>query len=207
MGLGGFPAEDEQYLGMLGMHGTYEANMSMHNADVILALGARFDDRVTNTPSKFCPNAKIVHVDIDPASISKTVSADVPIVGPVKSVLEDMNKQLEEMLAKGEVKQDKAEPWVSGWKQIKEWRGYAWSYGLIHVTILQRILIKPQEAIETLWRVTNGEAFVCSDVGQHQMFAAQYYRFNKPRRWINSGGLGTMGFGLPSAMGAKLGLS
>lgn len=202
MGLGGYPAEDRQYVGMLGMHGTYEANNTMHHSDVILALGARFDDRVTNTPSKFCPTAKIIHVDIDPASISKTVTADVPIVGPVKTVLQDMLKQLDEMVVKKEAVQDQAaiKEW---WKQIDQWRE---AHGLWFKPRyeLNTGKIKPQQVIEAIHKATNGEAFVCSDVGQHQMFAAQYYRFNKPRHWINSGGLGTMGFGLPSAMGVKL---
>lgn len=202
MGLGGYPATDRQYLGMLGMHGTYEANNAMHYADVILALGARFDDRVTNTPSKFCPHAKIIHVDIDPASISKTIAVDVPIVGPVKTVLEDMIKQLDELVTKSQVVQDKVaiEEW---WKQINDWRE---AHGLWFKPrySLNSPHIKPQQVIETLYKVTRGDAFVTSDVGQHQMFAAQYYRFDKPRRWINSGGLGTMGFGLPSAMGVKL---
>lgn len=202
MGLGGFPAEDPQYVGMLGMHGTVEANNAMHHADVIISLGARFDDRVTNTPSKFCPYAKIIHVDIDPASISKTIAADVPIVGPVDSVLEDMNKQLNDMLAKGEIKQDK-QALSDWWKTIDQWRE---KYGMWVKPRyeLDSGKIKPQQVIETLCRLTHGDAFIASDVGQHQMFAAQYYKFNKPRRWLNSGGLGTMGFGLPAAMGAKL---
>ena len=202
MGLGAFPATHPQFIGMLGMHGTIEANKSMHEADVILALGARFDDRVTNTPSKFCPNAKIIHVDIDPASISKTVNADVPIVGPLKSVITDMISQLDDLMEKKEVVQDVValDTW---WNKINAWRE---QYGLWVKPRydLDSGMIKPQQVIEELWRATNGEAYVCSDVGQHQMFAAQYYRFDHPRRWINSGGLGTMGFGLPSAMGVKL---
>ena len=196
MGLGGFPGTDRQFLGMLGMHGSYTANMAMHNADVIFAVGARFDDRVVNGPAKFCPNAKIIHVDIDPASISKMIKADVPIVGPVDSVLSEMLGILKEI---GE-QPDKAalDAW---WKQIDEWRGngemFPYDKGDGNV-------IKPQKVIETLCEVTHGDAFVTSDVGQHQMFAAQYYRFNKPNRWINSGGLGTMGFGFPAAMGVKL---
>ncbi|NRB40929.1 MAG: acetolactate synthase 3 large subunit [Pseudomonadales bacterium] len=202
MGLGAYPASDDAYLGMLGMHGTYEANNAMHHSDVILALGARFDDRVTNTPAKFCPGAKIIHVDIDPASISKTVRADVPIVGPVKSVLEDMLQQLAEMQDKGEVTRDQValDTWM---QQISQWRE-AQGLWVKPRYELDSGKIKPQQVIEALCRVTKGEAFVCSDVGQHQMFAAQYYQFNKPRRWINSGGLGTMGFGLPAAMGVKL---
>jgi acetolactate synthase I/II/III large subunit len=202
MGLGGYPATDRQFVGMLGMHGTYEANNAMHHSDMILALGARFDDRVTNTPSKFCPNAKIIHVDIDPASISKTISADVPIVGPVKAVLEDMIKQLDEMLVKKLVQQDK-EALDAWWQQIDQWREEQGLWIKPRYDVNSG-LIKPQQVIDSLYHITNGEAFVTSDVGQHQMFAAQYYRFDKPRRWINSGGLGTMGFGLPSAMGVKL---
>ena len=201
MGLGAFPATDRQFLGMLGMHGFYEANMAMHHSDVILAIGARFDDRVTNTVSKFCPGAKIIHVDVDPASISKTVPADVPIVGPVQSVLEEMLVQIGVLQEKESDLPDQAalERW---WKQIDEWRGKhgLWTgrrYG-------ESKMIMPQQVIESLYRVTGGNAYVTSDVGQHQMFAAQYYRFDQPRRWINSGGLGTMGFGLPAAMGVKL---
>jgi len=201
MGLGAYPGTDRQFLGMLGMHGFYEANMAMDEADVVLAIGARFDDRVTNTPSKFCPNAKIIHVDIDPASISKTITADVPIVGPVDSVLSDMLELLAEARREGS-DTDKAAI-AQWWKKIDGWREHA---GLWHKPRYDTSshLIKPQFAIETLFKVTKGEAFVTSDVGQHQMFAAQYYRFDKPRRWINSGGLGTMGFGLPAAMGVKL---
>lgn len=197
MGLGAYPGTDRQFVGMLGMHGFVEANFAMHHADVILAVGARFDDRVTNTPGKFCPNAKIIHVDIDPAAISKTVVADVPIVGPVDSVLNEML----EILASTEEKQDgKAlEEW---WRQINEWRE---RYGIL-VKPRYRTdgdMIMPEEVISTLFEVTKGDAYVTSDVGQHQMFAAQYYPFDKPRRWINSGGLGTMGFGLPAAMGVQ----
>lgn len=202
MGLGGYPGNDEQFLGMLGMHGTYEANNAMHHADVILALGARFDDRVTNTPSKFCPSAKIIHVDIDPASISKTVPIDIPIVGLAKTVLTDMLAILPEIADNNKVDQFK-ESLSEWWQQINLWRE---NYGLWYAPRYDTTseLIKPQEVIDTLYQVTKGEAFVCSDVGQHQMFSAQYYRFAKPRRWINSGGLGTMGFGLPAAMGCKL---
>jgi acetolactate synthase I/II/III large subunit len=201
MGLGAFAASDRQFLGMLGMHGFYEANMAMHHADVVLAIGARFDDRVTNTVSKFCPGAKIIHVDIDPAAISKTVNADVPIVGPVDSVVSDMLELIAEARREGgEIDKAALATW---WQQIDDWRGYA---GLWHKPRYDTDspLIKPQWAIETLHKVTNGDAFITSDVGQHQMFAAQYYRFDKPRRWINSGGLGTMGFGFPAAMGVKL---
>ena len=196
MGLGGYPGTDRQFLGMLGMHGSYTANLAMHHADVIVAVGARFDDRVINGASKFCPNAKIIHVDIDPASISKTIKADIPIVGPVDSVMTEMVAILKEI---GEqLNQDALSSW---WKQIEEWRGgrimFPYDKG-------DGSIIKPQTVIETLSEVTGGDAFVTSDVGQHQMFAAQYYRFNKPNRWINSGGLGTMGFGFPAAMGVKL---
>ena len=196
MGLGGYPGTDRQFLGMLGMHGSYTANLAMHHADVILAVGARFDDRVINGASKFCPNAKIIHVDIDPASISKTIKADIPIVGPVDSVMTEMVAILKEI---GE--QLNKDALASWWKQIEEWRGgrimFPYDKG-------DGSIIKPQTVIETLSEVTGGDAFVTSDVGQHQMFAAQYYRFNKPNRWINSGGLGTMGFGFPAAMGVKL---
>lgn len=202
MGLGAYPGEDRQFIGMLGMHGFYEANNAMHHSDMILAIGARFDDRVTNTIAKFCPDATIVHVDVDPASISKTVRSDVPIVGPVDAVLAEMLQQVKESLASGEYTIDK-EAIAAWWERIDAWRA---EHGLWHAPRYQDDsgLIKPQEVIEEMWRLTKGEAFVCSDVGQHQMFAAQYYRFNKPRRWINSGGLGTMGFGLPAAMGIKL---
>jgi acetolactate synthase-1/2/3 large subunit len=201
MGLGAYPGGDRQFLGMLGMHGFYEANMAMHNADVILAIGARFDDRVTNTPGKFCPSAKIIHIDIDPASISKTIAADVPIVGPCDSVLHDMLELVNELRRDGTDTDKQA--LTSWWQQIDEWREHAGLWVRPRYDTSTN-LIKPQEAIDMLYRVTNGDAFVTSDVGQHQMFAAQYYRFNKPRRWINSGGLGTMGFGLPAAMGVKL---
>jgi acetolactate synthase-1/2/3 large subunit len=174
----------------------------MHHSDVILAIGARFDDRVTNTPSKFCPGAKIIHIDIDPTSIAKTIAVDIPIVGPVQSVLTDMIKQLADNRAKEPSLPDAA-ALQSWWQQIDEWRE---NHGIYHSPRYDTDtdLIKPQQVIEALHRVTGGDAFITSDVGQHQMFAAQYYRFNKPRRWINSGGLGTMGFGLPAAMGVKL---
>jgi len=196
MGLGAYPATDPQFLGMLGMHGTYEANMAMSEADVILAVGARFDDRVTNSDvSKFCPNATILHVDIDPASISKTVTAHVPIVGPVVPVLEEMLEQVKA----SKIKID-AEALAAWWKKIDHWR----ERDSLGVTPAEGEMIKPQQVIQALYKVTNGEAYVTSDVGQHQMFAAQYYHFDLPRRWINSGGLGTMGFGLPAAMGVQL---
>lgn len=194
MGLGGYPGTDRQFVGMLGMHGSYEANMTMHHSDLILAVGARFDDRVTNATEKFCPTAKIIHIDVDPASISKTIRADVPIVGAAKLVLEDMVQ-----LFKATKKTVDQVALASWWKQIDEWRE---RHGGRFLTDSE--LMKPQQVIEMLSKVTNGDAYVCSDVGQHQMFAAQYYKFNKPNRWINSGGLGTMGFGLPAAMGVKL---
>ena len=201
MGLGAYPGDDRQFLGMLGMHGLYEANMAMHHSDVILAVGARFDDRVTNTVDKFCPGAKIIHIDIDPTSISKIVSADIPIVGPVKTVLAELIKQVESLQEKDSSLTD-VDALARWWSQIDEWRA---SHGLLTARRYgESDLIMPQQVIESLYRVTQGEAFVTSDVGQHQMFAAQYYRFNKPRRWINSGGLGTMGFGLPAAIGVKL---
>jgi len=196
MGLGGYPGSDRQFLGMLGMHGSYPANLAMHHSDVILAVGARFDDRVINGATRFCPNAKIIHVDIDPASISKTIKADVPIVGPVDSVLTEMVAVVRELSEKPH-----AESQAAWWKQIEEWRGgremFPYDKG-------DGSIIKPQTVIETLYDVTAGDAYITSDVGQHQMFAAQYYRYDKPNRWINSGGLGTMGFGFPAAMGVKL---
>lgn len=197
MGLGAYPGSDRQFLGMLGMHGTFEANTAMHHADVILAVGARFDDRVTNTPSKFCPNAKVIHIDIDPASISKTVQADIPIVGAVDSVLTEMISLVES--AESELDQTVLEDW---WKQIENWRDRHGLYTRPRYETDTEML-KPQEVISMLHEVTKGDAIVTSDVGQHQMFAAQYYKFDQPRRWINSGGLGTMGFGLPAAMGAQ----
>ncbi len=194
MGLGAYPATDKQFIGMLGMHGTYEANMAMHESDVIIAIGARFDDRVTGKLDLFCPYAKIIHIDVDPASISKTVRVDIPIVGDVKPVLEQMLELIKENQKKPSKKA--LELW---WHQIGQWQA---------VNCLQydreSALIKPQYVIEQLYEVTKGDAYVTSDVGQHQMWAAQYYRFDKPRRWINSGGLGTMGFGMPAAIGVKL---
>ncbi len=192
MGLGGYPATDKQFIGMLGMHGTYEANMSMHNTDLLIAVGARFDDRVTGNIEKFCPQAKIIHVDVDPSSISKNVQVDLPIVGDVKEVLGEMVGLLKQQAALDEARLG------SWWEQIEGWRcedclAYKNDDGLIH----------PQYVLQELYKVTHGDAYIVSDVGQHQMFAAQYYQFDKPRRWINSGGLGTMGFGLPAAMGAQ----
>ena len=195
MGLGAYPASDPQFLGMLGMHGTYEANMAMHHCDVLLCAGARFDDRVTNSDvSKFCPDATILHIDIDPASISKTVSADIPIVGPVASVLEDMIAEVE----RGKAGPD-PEALKAWWEQINRWR----EKDSLRIPEPENGLIKPQQVVKLVHELTGGDAYVSSDVGQHQMFAAQYYGFDKPRRWINSGGLGTMGFGLPAAMGAQ----
>jgi len=194
MGLGSYPSNDKLFVGMLGMHGTYEANMGMHECDVLIAIGARFDDRVTGKIATFCPHAKIIHIDVDPASISKTVTVDVPIVGQVEPVLTTMIELLSESHQQPD--QDALAKW---WKQIEEWRALeCLSYDR------NSNKIKPQYVIEQLHEVTGGDAFVTSDVGQHQMWAAQYYRFSKPRRWINSGGLGTMGFGLPAAIGAAI---
>jgi len=192
MGLGAFPGSDRQCLGMLGMHGTYEANMAMHHSDLILAVGARFDDRVTNHVKKFCPNARIIHIDIDPASISKTIMADVPIVGAVEPVLTEMLAQLPQAATPDAAALD------GWWQQIEEWRAY---HGLRYEAPKPGEM-KPQQVVEMLYKVTEGKAIVTSDVGQHQMFAALYYKYDRPRQWINSGGLGTMGFGLPAAMGA-----
>lgn len=202
MGLGAFPGSDPQFLGMLGMHGFYEANMAMHHSDVILAVGARFDDRVTNTVDKFCPGAKIIHIDVDPAAISKTVAADIPIVGPVKAVLADLLAALRSLQERADEALPDAGALDRWWTQIDEWRE---QHGLwTGRRFAESEHIMPQEVIRSLYRVTQGKAFVTSDVGQHQMFAAQYYKFDEPRRWINSGGLGTMGFGLPAALGVKL---
>jgi acetolactate synthase-1/2/3 large subunit len=199
MGLGAFPGTDKQFLGMLGMHGTFEANNAMHHSDLVFAIGARFDDRITNTVSKFCPYAEIIHLDIDPASISKTVKADVPIVGPVDTVLDEMIKLLEpEVAARSEKQQQMLKEW---WEQIEGWR----KQDCLAVNRDEsEDIIKPQEAVQAVYKATNGKAYVTSDVGQHQMFAAQYYPFDAPRKWINSGGLGTMGFGLPAAMGVQV---
>lgn len=195
MGLGAYSCDGEQFIGMLGMHGTYEANMAMHHSDVILAVGARFDDRVTNNTAKFCPDATIIHIDIDPASISKTISADIPIVGSVHQVLTDMLAQLNKL--KEGVDGEALKSW---WERINEWR----AKDCLKYDVTDSEKMKPQQVVEMLCKVTNGDAIVTSDVGQHQMFAAQYYKFKRPRQWINSGGLGTMGFGLPSAMGAQV---
>ena len=194
MGLGGFPSTDDQFLGMLGMHGTYEANMAMQDCDVLLAVGARFDDRVTGDTSKFCPSAKIIHVDIDPSSISKIIEVDLSLVGETSKILKSLNKAITPHLSK--INKTSLKKW---WKIINKWR----SKNCLSYKKSNKI-IKPQSVIETLYDVTKGNAFVTSDVGQHQMWAAQYYKFDKPNRWINSGGLGTMGFGLPAAMGAQL---
>ena len=194
MGLGAYPASDKQFVGMLGMHGTYEANMGMHGCDVLIAIGARFDDRVTGNLDKFCPYAKIIHIDVDPASISKNVKVDIPIVGEVFEVLNDLNKAM----AATEQKPN-ASALQKWWQQIDEWR----EQDCLKYDRESKI-IKPQMVIEEMHKVSKGDAFITSDVGQHQMFAAQYYGFDKPRRWINSGGLGTMGFGLPAAMGVQL---
>ena len=199
MGLGAFPGTDKQYLGMLGMHGTFEANNAMHHSDLVFAIGARFDDRITNTVSKFCPDAAIIHIDIDPTSISKIVIADVPIVGPVKSVLEEMIKQLEpELPSRSDKKLKALGDW---WERIEGWRK---KDCLAIIKDERSTVIKPQEVVQAVYKVTEGKAYVTSDVGQHQMFAAQYYPFDEPRKWINSGGLGTMGFGLPAAMGVQV---
>ncbi len=199
MGLGAYPAADKYFMGMLGMHGTYQANMAMHNADVILAIGARFDDRITNTPSLFAPKAHIIHIDVDPASISKIINADIPIVGQVKESLAALIKEIKR--SKLKIDSDALDSWNA---QIASWRK---THGLNHDLYLQKTkskMIIPQVVVQELYHATKGNAYVTSDVGQHQMFVAQYYHFNKPRRWINSGGLGTMGFGLPAAMGVKL---
>ena len=190
MGLGAYPGTDKLSLGMLGMHGTYEANMAMHDSDCVVAIGSRFDDRITGNIEKFCPTAKFIHIDIDPSQISKNVVADIPIVGQTKQVLQALIDELEDK------KLADISKW---WSQINEWRkvdslAYTKKSGVI----------KPQTVIEMLYEVTKGKAIVTSDVGQHQMWAAQYYLFDEPRQWINSGGLGTMGFGLPAAMGAKI---
>jgi acetolactate synthase-1/2/3 large subunit len=195
MGLGGLSGTHDQFIGMLGMHGTLEANKTMANADVILALGVRFDDRVTNNVEKFCPNATIIHVDIDPTSISKTINAHVPVVGLVEIVMQQLIDELKEINFTPD--KDALSLW---WQQINLWRNVkSLSYQQD-----ENEKIKPQRVVEAMYKITNGEAYVCSDVGQHQMFAAQHYPFAKPRQWINSGGLGTMGFGLPAAMGVKL---
>ncbi len=199
MGLGGYPGTDRQYLGMLGMHGTFEANTAMHHADVIFAIGARFDDRVTNDLDKFCPHATIIHVDVDPTSISKNIDAHIPIVGTCTSVLDEMNSLSEQMAIEPD-----AEAIAEWWVQLDQWRADKGIYTASRYEESSGNCIKPQDVIKMLYKITNGEAIITTDVGQHQMFAAQYYLFDKPRTWINSGGLGTMGFGLPAAMGCQL---
>ncbi|HHE3640258.1 TPA: acetolactate synthase 3 large subunit [Pasteurella multocida] len=194
MGLGAYPSSDKQFLGMLGMHGTYEANNAMHHSDLILGIGVRFDDRTTNNLAKYCPHAKVIHIDIDPTSISKNVLASIPIVGSAEKVINEFLALLEDdNLLKSKTALDE---W---WQQIDEWKA-------VKCLSFQRdeAVIKPQQVMEVVYRLTQGEAYVASDVGQHQMFAALHYPFNQPRRWINSGGLGTMGFGLPAALGVKL---
>jgi len=199
MGLGAYPATGDRFIGMLGMHGTYEANMAMHNSDLILAVGARFDDRITNDPAQFALGAKKIHIDIDPASLSKIIKVDVPIVGSAKSCLRQLLSELKKKESK--LDKEKIKPWLN---QIQDWRN---EHGLNH-DMLQNPSpsgkILPQQVIQSLYKETKGKAYITSDVGQHQMFAAQYYHFDKPRQWINSGGLGTMGFGLPAAMGVQL---
>ena len=199
MGLGVYPASKKRFMGMLGMHGTYQSNMAMHNADLIIAIGARFDDRITNTPDLFAPNAKIIHFDVDQSSVSKIIEANIAVFGQVKNSLREINKQLKEKI--NLIDKSKIEPWLD---QIDEWTSL---HGLNHELYKETSdnnMIMPQSVVQHVYQITNGSAFVTSDVGQHQMFAAQYYHFDKPRYWINSGGLGTMGFGLPAAMGVKL---
>ncbi|NYA48582.1 acetolactate synthase 3 large subunit [Haemophilus haemolyticus] len=193
MGLGAYPSTDKQFLGMLGMHGTFEANTAMHESDLILGIGVRFDDRTTNNLEKYCPNAKVIHIDIDPTSISKNVPAAIPIVGNAKNVLEEFLSLLNE---EGLKSQTDLESW---WQEINQWKAkkcleFDRTSGVI----------KPQQVMEAVYRFTKGQAYVASDVGQHQMFAALHYPFDEPRHWINSGGAGTMGFGLPVALGVKL---
>ena len=198
MGLGVYPATDKSFLGMLGMHGTYQANMAMHNADLIIAIGARFDDRITNTPKLFAPNAKIVHLDVDYSSVSKIIEANIAVFGQVKDSLKEIINMIE--AKKHLIDSSKLQPWIN---EINEWRQL---HGLNHKMYLENSdenSILPQAVVQHVYQITNGKAFVTSDVGQHQMFAAQYYHFDEPRKWINSGGLGTMGFGLPAAMGVK----
>ena len=193
MGLGAFPGTHRQFIGMLGMHGTYEANMAMHECDVLIAIGARFDDRVTGDLGSFCPDATIIHIDIDPSSISKNVQVDLPIVGGVGKVLGELNHLIEQ--SEHQPVDPESDPW---WQRIRGWQARDCLRYDKHSD-----LIKPQAVIESLYKVTGGDAYIASDVGQHQMWAAQYYKFDQPRRWINSGGLGTMGFGLPAAMGIQ----
>ena len=199
MGLGAYKASSENFVGMPGMHGTYEANMAMQHCDVLIAIGARFDDRVIGNPKHFASHPrKIIHIDIDPSSISKRVKVDIPIVGNVKDVLQDLLAQLDAAEAASSSKPD-AGALANWWKQINEWRG---RNCLKYPTSNE--VIKPQSVVEKVWEITKGDAFITSDVGQHQMWAAQYYKFDQPRRWVTSGGLGTMGFGLPAAMGVQM---
>ena len=199
MGLGVYPATHKRFLGMLGMHGTYQANMAMHNADLIIAIGARFDDRITNTPKLFAPNAKIIHFDVDQSSVSKIIEANIAVFGQVKDALQEILNELESR--RNEIDEKKLDDWK---QQIKYWKE---KHGLdhkMHLSESNEHPIMPQAVVQHVYNITNGDAFITSDVGQHQMFAAQYYHFDEPRKWINSGGLGTMGFGLPAALGVKL---
>ncbi len=199
MGLGVYPATHKRFLGMLGMHGTYQANMAMHNADLIIAIGARFDDRITNTPKLFAPNAKIIHFDVDQSSVSKIIEANIAVFGQVKDSLQEILNELESR--RNEIDEKKLVDWK---QQIKYWKE---KHGLdhkMHLSDSNEHPIMPQAVVQHVYNITNGDAFITSDVGQHQMFAAQYYHFDEPRKWINSGGLGTMGFGLPAALGVKL---
>ena len=199
MGLGVYPATHKRFLGMLGMHGTYQANMAMHNADLIIAIGARFDDRITNTPKLFAPNAKIIHFDVDQSSVSKIIEANIAVFGQVKDSLQEILNELESR--RNEIDEKKLDDWK---QQIKYWKE---KHGLdhkMHLSESNEHPIMPQAVVQHIYNITNGDAFITSDVGQHQMFAAQYYHFDEPRKWINSGGLGTMGFGLPAALGVKL---
>ena len=199
MGLGVYPATHKRFLGMLGMHGTYQANMSMHNADLIIAIGARFDDMITNTPKLFAPKAKIIHLDVDYSSVSKIIEANIAVFGQVKNALLEMIKLLE--VKKELIDPKKILPWK---EQISDWKSQHGLNHEMHLCETDDKPIMPQAVVQHIYNITNGKAFITSDVGQHQMFAAQYYHFDEPRKWINSGGLGTMGFGLPAAMGAKL---
>ena len=199
MGLGIYPATNKIFMGMLGMHGTYQSNMAMHNADLIIAIGARFDDRITNTPDLFAPNAKIIHFDVDQSSVSKIIEANIAVFGQVKNSLNELNKQLKEKIHL--INKNSIKPWLD---QIEEWTALHGLNHKMHEDNSDQNMIMPQSVVQHVYQITKGNAYVTSDVGQHQMFAAQYYHFNEPRKWINSGGLGTMGFGLPAAMGVKL---
>ncbi|MFL2710656.1 MAG: acetolactate synthase 3 large subunit [Gammaproteobacteria bacterium] len=199
MGLGIYPATNKRFMGMLGMHGTYQSNMAMHNADLIIAIGARFDDRITNTPDLFAPNAKIIHFDVDQSSVSKIIEANIAVFGQVKNSLNELNKQLKEKIHL--INKNSIKPWLD---QIEEWTALHGLNHKMHEDNSDQNMIMPQSVVQHVYQITKGNAYVTSDVGQHQMFAAQYYHFNEPRKWINSGGLGTMGFGLPAAMGVKL---